>query len=72
MINIPNTVDLNKIKTQLNPKINKYIKESSYKIFISAGILTRRKGFLELLESFKKIYKDGEKKFYLFIFGDES
>ena len=32
--------------------------------------MTRRKGFLELLESFKKIYKDGEKKFYLFIFGD--
>ena len=70
VINIHNTLDINKIKTQLNPKINKYIKESSYKIFISAGILTRRKGFLELLESFKKIYRNGEKKFYLFIFGD--
>ena len=31
VINIPNTIDLNKINTKLKPKINKYIKESSYK-----------------------------------------
>tara|TARA_B100000963_G_scaffold119478_1_gene104086 strand:- start:16738 stop:17952 length:1215 start_codon:yes stop_codon:yes gene_type:complete len=70
IINISNTVSPNKINTLTNPGINRYIKDNSYKIFISAGILTKRKGFLELLNSFNKIYKSGEKKFYLFIFGD--
>ena len=68
--NISNTLEPYQIKTSLNPKIKQLVKNSSYKIFVSAGILTKRKGFLELLESFNNIYKNGFEKFYLFIFGD--
>lgn len=66
ILNIPNCIT-NEPKIIGKNQINKFIKNKSYKIFITAGILTKRKGIIELINCFKSYQK---KDFYLFIFGE--
>ena len=65
--NIPNCININlKNNNKIDSEIRKRVKDNS-KIFISAGLLTKRKGFIELIEIFSSLDKED---FYLFIYGD--
>lgn len=67
VLNIPNCLMNNSKEINEKNQISKYIKNKNYKIFTTAGILTKRKGFIELIDCFN-LY--GKKDFYLFIFGE--
>ena len=68
--NITNCIKFQNYSDPNLAKINQYIENPKYKVFVTAGILTKRKGLIELLDVLAMIKKNGVDNFYLFIFGE--